>query len=154
MIAFSFIMFFALGLVLVWMWTRKSGKDSPGWLNPTVKFNLPPNAVSSALGTTGVRTRIIFNGQEYSSPEEMPAEIRRAYEQAMGSVLADADRNDIPDIFEAGGSATVFHNEVMTPAAAAADPAERLRKVKEMRDSGLITEQEYEAKKAEILDRM
>jgi hypothetical protein len=152
MVALSFVLFFALGLALIWLWTRKSGESSSGWLNPTFKFGSLPDAVSAALKTAGMRTRIIFNGQEYSSPEEMPAEVRRAYDQAMGSVLADADRDGIPDIFEAGGGATVFHTEVRTQAVD--DPAERLRKLKEMRDSGLITEQEYEAKKAEILSVM
>ena len=34
------------------------------------------------------------------------------------------------------------------------DPAEKLKKLKEMKDSGLINDAEYEAKKAEILSRM
>ena len=34
------------------------------------------------------------------------------------------------------------------------DPTELLRKLKEMRLADLITEQEYEAKKAEILKKM
>ncbi len=42
---------------------------------------------------------IIFNGQVYNSLEEMPAEARQAYEQAM-SVLADRNQNGVPDILE------------------------------------------------------
>ena len=152
MIVLSFALFFILCLALVWLWAQRSGKRSSGWLNPTVKFNSLPGAASDALRKTGLQTRIIFNGQEYSSPEEMPAEVRRAYEQVMGSVLADSDRDGIPDIFEAGGGTAVFQTEVR--AQALEDPAERLMKLKEMKDSGLITEQEYEAKKAEILDRL
>lgn len=149
-IALSFILFFAIGFFLIWMLMRKSEDEKP-WFNPTFKFGSLPNVVSAALKTAGVPTRIVFNGQEYSSPEEMPAEIRRAYEQAMSGVLADADHNGIPDLFESGGGTSVFQSVRTQPLE---DPAERLRKVKEMRDSGLITEQEYEAKKAEILDRM
>jgi len=149
MIAVTFILFFALGLLLIWFWTRK--KDSADELNAS-KFSFPLNATSATLGALGTKTRIVFNGQEYSSPEEMPAEIRKAYEQAMATVLADADRDGIPDIFESGGSATVFHTDVF--ARTSEDPADKLTKLKEMRDSGLITQEEYDTKKAEILNRM
>ena len=33
-----------------------------------------------------VKTRIRFNGQEYQSVDEMPAEVRQAYEKAMASL--------------------------------------------------------------------
>jgi hypothetical protein len=42
-------------------------------------------------------TRIIFNGQEYSSTEAMPEDVRKLYQQAL-SQLADADHNGIPDV--------------------------------------------------------
>lgn len=38
-----------------------------------------------------VRTKIRVNGKEYSSPDEMPPEIRRAYERAMAQVAAGRD---------------------------------------------------------------
>ncbi|MGH9901578.1 MAG: SHOCT domain-containing protein [Pyrinomonadaceae bacterium] len=34
------------------------------------------------------------------------------------------------------------------------DPAERLKRLKELKDAGLITEQEYATRKAEILSEM
>jgi hypothetical protein len=41
------------------------------------------------------------------------------------------------------------------PAAPAApSPDEKLRSLAKLRDDGLITEQDYEAKKAELLDQM
>jgi hypothetical protein len=43
--------------------------------------------------------KIIFNGQEYDSPEAMPAEVRQLYEMAAG-MLADRNQNGMPDIFE------------------------------------------------------
>ena len=49
-------------------------------------------------------TRIIFNGREYKSPDEMPADVRRLYDQALQQ-LADADRDGIPDILEQGPEA-------------------------------------------------
>ena len=43
--------------------------------------------------------KIIFNGKSYSSVDEMPSEIRQAYEQVVG-ILADKNQNGMPDIFE------------------------------------------------------
>jgi hypothetical protein len=41
-----------------------------------------------------------------------------------------------------------------TPAApvAAGNPADRLRKLQELKDAGLLTQEEYEAKRAEIIN--
>jgi hypothetical protein len=44
-------------------------------------------------------TRITVNGQEYRSIEEMPPDVRRQYERVM-SMMADRDRNGVPDIME------------------------------------------------------
>ena len=38
-----------------------------------------------------------------------------------------------------------------TPDAAANDPAERLKKLSQLKDAGLVTDEEFETKKAEIL---
>lgn len=97
------------------------------------------------------QARIIFNGREYANAEEMPAEARAAYEQAM-NVFTDADRNGIPDIFEGAGRNTT--SRPAQPTSGNTDPAERLRKLKELFAAGLITEQEYEAKRSEILSQM
>jgi Short C-terminal domain len=150
LIALTFALFFSFALVLIWLWTRK--KDPHGELGPISKFTFPVNVSSGTVGKTGMHTRIVFNGQEYSSPEEMPAEIRQVYERTMATVLADADRDGVPDLFEPGAITTVFQTDVQ--ARTLDDPADKLRKLKEMRDSGLITEQEYESKKTEILNRM
>jgi hypothetical protein len=48
-------------------------------------------------------TRIIFNGQEYDSPEAMPPDVRKAYE-VMLDQLEDKDKDGIPDVLQ-GGSA-------------------------------------------------
>jgi hypothetical protein len=41
----------------------------------------------------------VVNNKSYSSIEEMPPDVRQAYEQAMG-VLADKNGNGVPDILE------------------------------------------------------
>ncbi|MDQ3209445.1 MAG: hypothetical protein M3Q37_12685 [Gemmatimonadota bacterium] len=48
-------------------------------------------------------TRIIFNGQEYDSPEAMPPDVRKAY-QVMLDQFQDRDKDGIPDVLQ-GGSA-------------------------------------------------
>jgi len=50
-----------------------------------------------------MNTKFTINGQTYNSIEEMPPQVRQAYEQAM-SVLADRDGNGIPDILESGNT--------------------------------------------------
>ena len=44
-------------------------------------------------------TRIIFNGQEYDSPEAMPPDVRNAY-QVMLDHLQDKDKDGIPDALQ------------------------------------------------------
>ena len=46
-----------------------------------------------------MQTRITVNGVEYSSIDQMPPDVRRQYERAMG-MLADKDGNGVPDILE------------------------------------------------------
>lgn len=56
----------------------------------------------TGLGTAQrVETRIVLNGKEYRSVNEMPAVDRQAYEQLMGRI--DANRNGIPDVLEKKG---------------------------------------------------
>ena len=50
-----------------------------------------------------MHTRITVNGREYRSVDDMPPDVRRQYERAMG-VLTDKDGNGVPDIFEGGAS--------------------------------------------------
>jgi hypothetical protein len=42
--------------------------------------------------------KITFNGQEYDSPEAMPADVRQLYQMAIG-MLADKDQDGMPDVF-------------------------------------------------------
>jgi hypothetical protein len=49
---------------------------------------------------------IIFNGKTYKSVEEMPADIRLAYEQVMGA-FSDQDGDGVPEAFEGLASVNV-----------------------------------------------
>src|SRR5688500_17583702 len=47
-------------------------------------------------------TRIVVNGQEYSSVDEMPPDVRRIYDQTLAG-FADVNRNGVPDFIEQTG---------------------------------------------------
>jgi hypothetical protein len=47
--------------------------------------------------------QIIYNGQQYNDIDQMPPEVREAYENAMkaiGNIFADNDHNGMPDVLE------------------------------------------------------
>jgi hypothetical protein len=50
-----------------------------------------------------VRTRIVFNGHEYSSIEEMPDDVRRAFQDKLAQLTKDADHDGVPDILQRDG---------------------------------------------------
>jgi hypothetical protein len=56
--------------------------------------------------------KIVVNGREYASREELPPEVRKTYDDAM-SALADKNGNGIPDILEmhVGGSPSMHGDE-------------------------------------------
>jgi len=51
--------------------------------------------ISNVISST---TKIIADGKEYNSLDELPPDIRAKYEQAMGSL--DSNRNGMPDFLE------------------------------------------------------
>ncbi len=89
-------------------------------LKPAAGYSTLSHAAWPMPGVTGMLSRIIFSGREYSSPDEMP------------------------DQFEGTGP------RAQTPR----DTVERLKKLKGLMEAGRITQQEYEAKKAEILSEL
>jgi len=47
-----------------------------------------------------MQTRIVFNGKEYASPEEMPDDVRKAFQAMLAQIGTDADGNGVPDVLE------------------------------------------------------
>jgi hypothetical protein len=89
------------------------------------------------------------------SPDAIIVRVRtvRASQLGPGETLtADSNRDGIPDLFQDGATKTFVHTEVLSKEFG--DPTERLRKLSELKDAGLITEQEHEKKKSEILDKI
>jgi len=54
--------------------------------------------IAGAAPTTLQTTQFVVDGKAYSSLDELPAEARQKYEQAMGRL--DANQNGVPDLFE------------------------------------------------------
>ena len=48
--------------------------------------------------------KIVVNGKEYDSIDEMPPEVRRLYESAM-QLLGDGDGDGVPDLLQRGSGA-------------------------------------------------
>ena len=59
--------------------------------------------------------KIIANGTEYNSLDELPPDIRAKYEQAMGTL--DTNRNGVPDFFEGMINNTQHGQAMSTPLA-------------------------------------
>ena len=141
-------------VLIVLMRFMRSSEKSGGGPNWTFRINSVPTVLTTALDSLGAPTKIVFNGQEYSSPDEMPAEARAAYDFAMKGVLADANRDGIPDVFKSVGGPGAFRASIGAGAGASGDPATRLKQLQDMKNAGLITDDEYDAKRSEILDKI
>src|SRR5690349_16460547 len=57
---------------------------------------------------TTVGSHITINGKKYANVDEMPPDVRKQYEQAMQSMMADKDHNGVPDILEHPSSSASF----------------------------------------------
>ena len=68
-------------------------------------------------------TKIIANGNEYNSLDELPPDVRAKYEQAMGAL--DSNRNGVPDFFEGMLNAPVQTNNVQHTPAMSTPPTPR-----------------------------
>lgn len=139
-------------LIILMRFMRSSEKGAgPNW---TFRINSVPTVLTTALDSLGAPTKIVFNGQEYSSPDEMPPEARAAYDFAMKGVLADANHDGVPDVFKSVGGSSAFKARIGAGTGASPDPATRLRQLQDMKDAGLITNDEFDAKRSEILDKI
>jgi putative oligomerization/nucleic acid binding protein/uncharacterized protein DUF3592 len=112
-----------------------------------------PVAGGAMPNVTSSQTYVV-NGQTYSSLDQLPPEARKALGSISG-LLGDANQNGIPDIMEQGLSNLSGAQVINTNASnITEDRVKKLSELKTMLDQGLITEDEYDAKKKSILDRM
>ena len=108
-----------------------------GWRQP------PPAEFREYDHSIAQQSTFVVNGETYQSPEQMPPAVRRQYEQAI-SVLPDKDGDGIPDLLQGDLSG-------LSGMQSADSVADRLRQLDSLRNQGLITDQEYSQKRAEIL---
>ncbi|GAB4178692.1 MAG: hypothetical protein Fur005_40960 [Roseiflexaceae bacterium] len=145
--------------------------------------NAATNATANTATNVTMQQAQVYqiNGQTYTRLEDMPPEARAALQQISGifgdtnkngipdmleqqgqqpinQVFGDANQNGIPDLFEQGQSSAASSTAAPTQQGGATELSssqlKALNQLKEMFDKQLITIQEYERKKAEILARM
>ena len=72
--------------------------DNFNILSDKNKDGIPDAFGGMASNVISTSTKIIADGKEYSSVDELPPDIRAKYEQAMGTL--DSNRNGVPDFLE------------------------------------------------------
>ena len=68
-----------------------------------------PDAFEGMVSNISSSTKIIADGNEYNSLDELPPDVRAKYEQAMGAL--DSNRNGVPDFFEGMMNTSVQPNK-------------------------------------------
>jgi hypothetical protein len=131
----------------IWAQTHSLDRDR----NPSVADALEGLRLYGFGKGLKTNVRIVFNGREYANVGDMRPEDRRAYEQVIGS-LSGSETRGVAGTSSSNDSGT--NKPVQIESTPREDPVETLRKLKDMKYAGLITEDDYEAKKAEILARM
>lgn len=73
--------------------------NAPNMLEDKNRNGIPDSIENTAGGTIVANAmKILFDGKEFNSIDELPPDARAKYEQAMGTL--DANRNGIPDFVE------------------------------------------------------
>lgn len=134
--------------------TRLPAGDDGGWkLGREAGWKFDVRAAPPAGDNSGITpTSIELNGEEYSSPEEMPAGPRAAYKMAMKGLLSDVNHDGVPDIVNLMGGAKLF--KASMGQGPAADAVARVKELEKMRDDGVITDKEFDSKRAEIIEEI
>ena len=109
------------------------------WRRHAVQPQAPVQVSGQAVGA------VVYEGQSYTNVDDMPPHVREGYGKAMAA-LSDADGDGIPDILQGGAQVIDLRQQRQEGGG-----VQRLKELKEMLDAGLITLEEYEAKKNEIL---
>ena len=82
-----------------------------------------PDALEGMVSNVISATKIIANGTEYNSPDELPPDVRAKYEQAMGAL--DANRNGVLDFFDGMMNTPVQTNSLQNAQAMSTPPTPR-----------------------------
>lgn len=71
-----------------------------------------PDAFEGMTSKVIMANKIIINGREYNSPNDLPPDVRAKYEQAMGTF--DSNQNGTPDFLEGMTNATKQATNIVT----------------------------------------
>lgn len=126
------MVFILFWVAVIWIWWRSRGFDRARW--PTLEDAI--NGLRAYQSPNESASQIVFRDRVCASLADMHPDDRREYQQlhSIPPVPPEPEPNPVPPVPE--------------------DPAETLRKLRDMKYAGLITEDDYEAKKAEILARI
>lgn len=97
--------------------------------------------------------KLYFGDQQFLKLDDLPEEHQVRYRQLM-SMLADEDQDGIPDALDLNVTHESTSPNGSHPVEEGIEAVETLRNLKELLESDLITQAEYDAKKQEILSRM
>lgn len=123
------------------------------------------------LVLTDVRLLFLFHGVMRQAKEDFPLRLISSVQTKSGIVTGEmtvfvsgnsssisgivkSDLEPLADAVRQGMAAQHVAPAVAPPVASTDDPYEALRKLASLRDAGVVTEQEFEAKKQDLLGRM
>lgn len=108
-------------------------KQPSGWMNGYISFTLPG----------GVETRSGFGSQTYDAAEDENA------------VLVSRKHTDEFLVLKEKIEEAIAQGQMPTPQTAPVDdPAEQLKKLADLHNTGLLTDEEFAVKRAAIVDRL
>ena len=116
------------------------------WPQESATWTTPTAPQSQTFTTTS--SSYVIDGRQYNSAADMPADVRRQFDQAMAA-LPDKDGDGIPDILQ--GNLGGFEFEMMDTSQTA---EKRLQALQQLYEKKLITEAEYQTKRNEILRQL
>lgn len=141
--AAAFVMYALVIFVLMALWQRLRGARGQA---PAQDFSRPDAAPSLGIpgGAPGVHTTVHVNGRQIDGLDALGDVVRQQLGAGMAGLVEQALR-------EGRSSTQTRKTVVVNGQDGGGDPAERLRKLTALRDQGLITETEYQAKRAQVL---
>ena len=124
--------------------------------NPRVKMSFRIEPLDGSPPFEAHKTKFVSRVEIPRSGDRYPVwyDAQDPETWAYATIAAEEGRQQIRQLFGAAAETLTGFGNGGAPAAAPAaapDPAERLRKLDELRSAGLLNDSEYEAKKAQVL---
>jgi hypothetical protein len=141
----------AIVIAVVFLLVTKQSRVAPGDNEIRDKsFRLNLTIDPKEISASGTPKRIELDGQEYSSPEDMPAGARAAYKIAMKGLRIDVNHDGVPDVINLMGAGKLF--KASLGEGPDADAVAKVIELQKMRDSGEITDAEFHSRRSAIIE--